>query len=105
MGHVRRIFELLELIKSYNFKGAMIVYGMSEFHETRNLPDRRTAWNFAAVSPRKTYRAPSCFLDSEGQLRKSIAARSYFDPIPFISENFSVGRRFIHFFYDIYDLF
>jgi hypothetical protein len=101
-GACQVYLELLELLQSGELNGATIIYGMSEFHETRNIPDRRTAWQFAAISTTKTYKAPGCFLDSEGQVVNS-PARPYFDPLPQLTENFSVGRRFVHFFYSILD--
>ena len=102
-GTCQIYLQLVRQLDSGSLDGATMIYGMSQFHETRNLPDKRTAWGFSAVSPRKTYSAPSCLLDSEDQI-KTVHARPYYDPVPLLSEHFSVGRRFVHFFYDIVDL-
>ncbi len=96
-----QIYKSLKLLlESGAYDNATIIYGMSAFHESRNVPTMLVAWQFAAKSSKKSYQTPSCFLDSLNQVQISSPIR-YFDPFPLLTENLSIARRFTHFVFQI----
>ena len=103
-GTCQVYLKLKELLRSAQVPvGAKIIYGFSEFHETRNIPDRLTAWHFSTVSSTGEYFAPSCRLNSNGELEVS-APQSYKVQTPWLSGYLSLGRRLMHAYFVLRDL-
>ena len=103
-GTCQVYLQLLEYSKTHPLNSAIIIYGMNEFHERRNRPDLRIAWEFSSVSSTGSYFAPSCDLDSSGKLITG-PVHEFHAPALSVTRHSSLIRRFLQSFLDGLDFF
>ena len=94
-GTCQALLELQNLSNKIDLRGAVIIYGFSQFQERRNLPDPRIAWEFASVSTNGEYYAPQCSLDERGALAVTDAV-TFTAPAVAFTRRSAVLRRAMH---------
>ncbi|MCB0338373.1 MAG: hypothetical protein KDD53_02160, partial [Bdellovibrionales bacterium] len=85
-GTCQVLLQLGELIKTHSFVNPLFIYGLSEFHELRNVADPRQDFMIAISSPSRTSYYPVCQLDINGDLLV-LPPRTYELHFPFISSS------------------